>query len=97
MLKVIGITSYAHPNPAIAESFNSFRLLTKHDLKAARAESVALKKGLTAEEIKALADGYDEHDRKVFYVLNNLKPGDAIPDDKYVKVISSAPILLPIK
>jgi predicted Zn-dependent protease len=86
LLKVVGLTNYKKPDPAVAKSLGSFRILQPSDFSHLTYSKIILR---PIAEIK-LVESYIN--APAVQLINGYKAGDPLPDSKYLKVIESYPL-----
>jgi predicted Zn-dependent protease len=86
LLKVVGVTNFKNPDPAVAKSLGSFRTLHPSDFSHLTYSKIILR---PIEDVMLL-DSYT-HSKGV-QLINGFQPGDRLPEGKYLKIIESYPL-----
>jgi predicted Zn-dependent protease len=94
LLKVVGISTFSNPEKLIAQSMNTFRMLTNDDLKNFSLKRITLKKIGLYDRFETYLDGYlpVQADQEFILKLNTITPDQKISSEDYLKFIDELAI-----
>jgi predicted Zn-dependent protease len=92
IIKVVGITHFKHPEPAIGECFNSFRQLTPADVEGKVYKTIKLIPSSEYANIKEYTLQNTDTLEALLEVLNGAGSDESISSGRYMKVLTLNPL-----